>query len=230
MCGRYTLKTAPDQWGQLLLPLINASEIQSDWKPRFNIAPTQNILAITLAEQTGGYLAQYFRWGLVPSWAGDLTIGNRMINARSETLHEKRSFIAALAKRRCLIVADGYYEWQKLSGGKKQPHWISPAQGGVVTFAGLWEENFKASDKVVKSCTIITTEACAKLASIHDRMPATLTAENALEWLDMNRDSTRAQELLAPMEDSFYTTKPVSTHVNNARHEDPECLDSPPGE
>lgn len=224
MCGRYTLKTPPDQWGQLLLPLIDAQALQPSWKPRYNIAPTQQILAIASMPE-GQLIVDYFRWGLVPAWASDLAIGNRMINARSETLSEKRSFAGPLSKRRCMILADGYYEWQKLPGGAKQPCWIAPANGGVIQLAGLWETNKKATGQEIQSCTIITTAANSALASVHDRMPVMLTGDAARNWMSPDCDSKEAQSLLGAAEDDFFTIHKVSNYVNNARHEGPQCLE-----
>ncbi len=223
MCGRFTLKTPPDQWGQLLLPLIDVREVSRTWQPRYNVAPTQNVVAVT-AEDQQGLVASYFRWGLIPSWAADLSVGNRMINARSETLHEKRSFSGALKRRRCLIIADGYYEWQKLDNGK-QPFWIAPRSGGVMQLAGLWEQNVKATGEPIRSCTIITTAANDALSSVHDRMPALLTGASAERWADPTCAADEAQALLGPAENDFLTARKVSQLVNNPRNDRPECVE-----
>lgn len=227
MCGRFTLKTPPDQWTQLLLPIVDLSAIQAEWQPRYNIAPTQDILALArVGDDRPSVSAQYFRWGLVPFWANDLSIGNRMINARSETLSEKRSFATPLKKRRCLIVADGYYEWQKTGSKTKQPYWITPRVGGVIQFAGLWERNTRLDATPVLSCTIITTPAANALAEIHDRMPAVLMGPAAEQWMDPECTAEEAASLLGPTDDDFFQTQKVSTHVNNARHEDPQCIEA----
>ena len=180
MCGRFTLKTPPDQWGQLLLPLLDIEVAKANWGPRFNVAPTQNIVAIAVDCESAERFTDYFRWGLVPSWAEELSIGNRMINARAETISEKRSFTGPLKNRRCVVIADGYYEW-KTEGKLKQPYWIHPPDGGVFAMAGLWETNRRATGQPVKSCTIITTAANEKLAEVHDRMPVVLVDEALAE-------------------------------------------------
>ena len=239
MCGRLTLKTAPDQWAQLLLPSLDFARLGYAWQPRYNIAPTQNIVTIAnqpdldtgvgIAGRAGegsGQSLQYalFRWGLVPSWSADLSIGSRMINARYETLREKKSFIGPLRQRRCLIVADGYYEWQQLDAKRKQPHWISPTAGGVMQLAGLWETNSRASERPISTCTIITTAANTRVSEIHDRMPVILAGSAAERWMATDCDADEAYDLLAPAADDFLTHRAVSSHVNNARHEDEGCL------
>lgn len=228
MCGRYTLKTPPDQWGQLLLPILESNVPDSqawrdDWQPRYNIAPTQNVLAVRV-DDGGHWQADYFRWGLIPSWAQELSIGNRMINARAETVDEKRSFASAFKKRRCLVVADGYYEWQKRADGTKQACWITPTDGGVVGFAGLWESNSRATDHAVKSCTIITTSASSDLEAIHDRMPAVLQGAAAEQWMRPECDAELAKSLLVPAEVNSFQVTRVSNYVNNPRHQSSECI------
>ncbi|MEM7478283.1 MAG: SOS response-associated peptidase [Planctomycetota bacterium] len=230
MCGRYTLKTPPDQWGQLLLPIVESAnaatpegEAALDWRPRYNIAPTQNVLALTSSAE-GDWILDYYRWGLVPSWAQELAIGNRMINARAETLPEKRSFSGPLKKRRCMILADGYYEWQKLGDGTKQACWISPQDDQVICLAGLWESNRRATGEEVYSCTIITTSANGFLSPIHDRMPVVLEGQAAEQWMDSDCPADEAHQLLGTTEDEFFKVTRVSKLVNNPRNEVPECL------
>ncbi len=222
MCGRFTLKTNPDCWAQLLLPLTFASPATADWQPRYNIAPTQSVLAVTSSD--AGTTVDSFRWGLLPFWAKDLSIGNRMINARSETLSEKRSFAKPYDSQRCLILADGYYEWQKLSGGGKRPTWISPADGGLMLMAGLWESNSRATDSLVRSCTIITTAANSVLADIHDRMPVVISPEDAKLWLNPNRDGNAVGELLNATEPGYFRFHEVSTLVNSPKNDLPDCI------
>lgn len=231
MCGRFTLKTPPDQWSQLLLPILdegfsnntNFRELTSHWQPRYNIAPTQNILAIR-ADEEGNCLLDFFRWGLIPAWASELSIGNRMINARGETLHQKRSFASLLKNRRCMVIADGYYEWQKLREGGKQACWISPKAGGVLFFAGLWESNRKATGDWLKSCAIITTAASPALSHVHDRMPAVVSGANAELWMNPQCDSEEARSLLGAADEDFFQITQVNRFVNNPRHDGPECL------
>ena len=240
MCGRLTLKTPPSQWSQLLLPVIDSDPLWAHWQPRYNVAPTQSIVVI--ANDTDGSLTTkssrqestpeesqpYFawqRWGLVPSWASDLSIGSRMINAHRETLREKKSFVGPLQKRRCLIVADGYYEWRKGDDGTKQPFWITPSDGGMLQLAGLWEINSRAKPAAVTTCTIITTAANASVDAIHDRMPVVLRGDAAAQWLSPRSAAEEAYALLEPAaEASELRTQAVNTYVNNARHEGPECL------
>lgn len=224
MCGRFTLKTPPDQWGQLLLPLADCMARVRSFQPRYNIAPTQNIWAIVYSAEAAALELDSLRWGLVPGWADDLAIGNRMINARRETLAEKRSYRGPLEKRRCLILADGYYEWEKLSQGGKQPYWITARAGGVFQLAGLWELNQRATGQPTSSCTLITTAANAALTRIHDRMPVVMCDAAAQRWMEPDCGSQEAQELLGPADDDFFTAQAVSTHVNNPRHEGPACV------
>lgn len=222
MCGRFTLKTPPIEWGQLLLPELDVSSIMSDWQPRYNIAPTQPIVGV-LRTSEGAIQTNAFRWGLVPFWADDLSIGNRMINARLETLPEKPAFRGPLASRRCAIIADGYYEWQA-QGKTKQPFWIHRDQEQLFAFAGLWERNRKASEQEVLSATIVTANASDALASIHNRMPAILSGLALSRWLDPATSADEAINLLTDERVTDLEASPVSTHVNNPRHEDATCL------
>lgn len=226
MCGRFTLKTNPDSWAQLLLPLVVPQLPPGEWKPRYNIAPTQDILAISGGQEQ--HMFSHFRWGLVPFWAGELSIGNRMINARRETLSEKKSFAKLLEDRRCLIVADGYYEWQKRSTGSKRPCWISPASGGVTLLAGLWDSNSKATGAVVRSCTLITTAANDALSEIHDRMPVVISPERAGEWLDKDVSSVQASGLLGPAANDYFCVREVATLVNSPKNDSPACIEPVP--
>ena len=223
MCGRLTLKTPPDQWGQLLLPLLGIGVVKSNWMPRYNVAPTQNIVAIAVDCESAERFTDYFRWGLVPSWAEDLSIGNRMINARAETIGEKRSFTGPLKNRRCVVIADGYYEW-KTEGKLKQPFWIHPTDGGVFAMAGLWETNRRATGQPVRSCTIITTSANEKLAEVHDRMPVVLVEEALQRWLSPNFSADDAPSLLKSAPKEYFDTRAVDRRVNNARIDDEDCL------
>lgn len=208
-------------------------------QPRFNIAPTQPIVAITAASQGNGNTATFFQWGLVPSWAKDVAIGSKMINARSETVAEKPAFRAAFRRRRCLIPASGFYEWQKRPGAAKLPFWISAADGGLLTFAGLWENWISADGSELQTCTIITTTANDSLAPIHARMPVILAREDFGAWLDANdeTDTAAALALLRPAPAKITTAWPVSTRVNNVRNDDASLVEpaespaeAPPGD
>lgn len=224
MCGRLTLKTAPGEWGQLLLPLVSELHLPQEFQPRYNIAPTQPLYAVASNLQPGQSSLTELRWGLVPSWATELSIGNSMINARHETLLEKRSFKGPLEKRRCLILADGYYEWYRVSSKAKQAYWITPADGTLLLLAGLWETNQRATGELVHSCTVITTAANQSMAAIHDRMPVALVGPTAQQWLDPNCSQQQAYDLLGPVDNDFFKPLAVSNFVNNARHEGPECI------
>ena len=223
MCGRFTLKTAPDQWGQLLLPIIDRTTV-TDWRARYNIAPTQPIIAIVQDAATGGFLAQYFRWGLIPSWANDVTIGNRMINARAETVAEKPSFRKPLAQRRCAVIADGYYEWKQVEK-RKQPYWIHRPDMSLFAMAGLWETNAKAAPTAIQSCALITTSASLGVSPVHDRMPVMLLGSDLRDWLDPTLPTPRIQSLLKSAPDDFLEAYPVDMRVNSAKFDGPESIE-----
>lgn len=225
MCGRFTLRSPAADWCQLFLPQLAPEQLPFDDPPRYNIAPTQSIVCV-LREATGeDRQAVKTRWGLVPPWADDLSIGNRMINARGETVDSKASFKKAFVSRRCLIPADGYYEWMKTDDGK-QPYLIQPRGGGLFAMAGLWETNRRVAedDVPIRTCTIITTNANQATSHLHHRMPVILDENDFDRWLDPGfRDSEALKELLLPAPEDLLNTTPVSRHVNNPRNEDPKC-------
>ncbi len=222
MCGRLTLKTAPDQWGQLLLPLVDQLHLPGDFAPRYNIAPTQ--LLVGLTSEGSQRRLRNLRWGLIPSWASELSIGSSLINARRETLLEKRSFKGLMGKHRCLVVVDGYYEWHRLTAKTKQTYWITPSEDSLMLLAGLWDNNPKASGQSIDSCTLITTAANSAMSSIHDRMPMPLVGQAAQLWLDPGYKTEQAVELLTAVDESFFKTQAVSSYVNNVRNQGPECI------
>ena len=194
---------------------------------RFNIAPTQNILCLHHDLQRDHLTAAHHRWGLIPAWAKDIAIGARMINARSETLDSKPSFKRALARRRCVIPMDGYYEWTKTAGGEgKQPFLIEPVDGQVKFMAGLWEENQQLGDGgAIHSCTIITTPANSTTAHVHQRMPAFLRECDFSAWLDPQcHDASQLKTLLRPAERDLLKLTAVSCRVNSPRNEDEKCV------
>ena len=237
MCGRFTLKTPPAEWGQLLLPLVEmGGPVIQQWQPRYNIAPTQSIVAVVAGErqlvsgntQDIAPRLEWLRWGLVPGWAADLAVGNSMINARGESVHEKRSFKGPLAERRCLVLADGYYEWQAAAAGKKkQPFWIHQPGEQVFMMAGIWERNRKATGTWVTSCAIITTAASQDVAGVHDRMPVILDEAQAEQWLAEDQSIDQLREYLISAPTGSLIFRPVSTQVNNPRHEGAVCLQAP---
>ncbi|MGB0597701.1 MAG: SOS response-associated peptidase [Rubripirellula sp.] len=227
MCGRFTLRAPAADWCQLLLPELIPEAIPIHDPPRYNIAPTQPIVCLLREAAGQPPTAVKARWGLVPPWAKDLAIGNRMINARGETVDTKASFKKPLAAHRCLIPADGYYEWTKTETGK-QPHLIELIKGGPFAMAGLWDVNrsFAEDGQPIRSCTIITTQANQTTAHVHDRMPVILNPTDFQRWLDPGfRDLTKLKQLLQPASESLLKTTLVSRHVNNVRHEDPTCVD-----
>ena len=219
MCGRFAFYS-PSEATAALFGAASSTEVV----PRYNIAPTQYIAAVRRDEQDAPELAM-FRWGLVPSWAKDPSIGNRMINARAETVAEKPSFRSAYKKRRCLILADGFYEWRK-QGDAKTPYFISLADESPFAFASLWEHwHSKESDESLQSTAIITTAANEFMAQLHQRMPVVMRPEQAERWLGGD------MELLSEVIDNppAFRAWPVDRKVNNARNEDSALID-PAGE
>ena len=209
MCGRFAFYSP----SEATAALFGASG-SLDIKPRYNIAPTQDIAAICL-DKDGGRELKSLRWGLVPSWAKDPSIGNRMINARAETVAEKPSFRAAYRKRRCLVLADGFYEWHTESSGKT-PYFISPGDGSPFAFAGLWEHwQNKDSDETLYSATLMTMAANEFMSALHHRMPIVLDPARADTWLAGGDDTIQnaAQAALS------LKAWPVGREVNNPRNE-----------
>ena len=219
MCGRFTL-TSPAEVVAELFELTQVPELP----PRYNICPTRNVAAIRRGADGGARELAELRWGLIPPWAKDTKIGARMINARAETLSEKPSFRSAFKRRRCLVVADGFYEWKKSERGK-QPYYIRMNDGRPIAFAGLWERWKAPSGITVESCTIITTEPNALMADLHNRMPVILSPPVYSQWLDPTmKDPTQLRDLLAPYEPNDMQADPVSTLVNSPSNDSPECV------
>jgi putative SOS response-associated peptidase YedK len=221
VCGRFTLR-APgsaiaENFGLGAAPQVAA---------RYNIAPAQKILAVRVSE--GERVAESRVWGLVPEWAAAPTIGQRLINARAETLAAKPAFRTAFRKRRCLIPADGFYEWAPGSPDK-QPHHIAREDGGVFGFAGLWASWRSETGQELESCTIVTTEAHEALRRIHSRMPVVLKRDEYAEWLDPELcDAARLQPMLASRGQSGWVARAVGRRVNDVRNDDPGCLEPVP--
>ena len=226
MCGRFSI-TDPDE---ALRALFGYNGPPLDMAPRYNVAPTQSVPVVRLGENGARAIAQ-LRWGLVPAWAKEIGIGARMINARAETVAEKPAFRAAMKARRCLVPADGFYEWQGVAG-KKQPYRITIAGGRPFAFAGLWERwRDPAGPKdaaPVETFAIVTTAAAPAIARIHERMPVMLTQREDLEaWLDAAANPPdKVQKLLAPYAGQDLAAEAVSTKVNNARYDGPDCIAS----
>jgi putative SOS response-associated peptidase YedK len=222
MCGRFTLRTPAYKLAEAF-----GVEVRANLAARYNIAPSQDIAALR-AQGDGQRELVMLRWGLVPGWAKDPAMGNRMINARAETVAEKPAFRAAFRQRRCLIPADGFFEWQKTPDGSKQPYLMARPDGEPFTMAGLWEHwQPPGTDEPLETCTIITTEANETVAPIHHRMPVILSASDREAWLDPAPPSAEAlAALLRPAPDDTLIAQAVDRHVNNARHDDPACIES----
>ena len=221
MCGRYTLSDPGDLVTEL------GVEVQGDLglEPRYNIAPTQSVPAVRQRAEDGARELWLFHWGLIPYWAKEASIGNRMINARSETAAEKPSFRNAFKRRRCLILTDGFYEWVKMGKGK-QPHHIHFEGRRPFVFAGLWEYWSKGPEGPIESCTILTTEANETIQPLHHRMPVILDREHWDLWLDPTVSEREVlQPLLKPYAEGALRYEPVSKLVNNPRNDVPQCLD-----
>ncbi|RMH21606.1 MAG: SOS response-associated peptidase [Acidobacteria bacterium] len=219
MCGRYTL-TDPDE----LVEALDA-EVKGELRPRFNVAPTQEAPAVRVRRDTGGRVVMPLRWGLIPFWAKDAAIGNRMINARAETVAEKPAFRTSLRRKRCGVLADGFYEWRKEDGGK-QPYFIHLKGRRPFLMAGLWDRWEKGPEGPIDSFTIITTDANERLRELHHRMPVILPEDAWATWLDPELDE--AAELIpllrpcAPGDVDFY---PVSRMVNRPQNDVPACVE-----
>jgi len=220
MCGRYSL-TSP---AEAMVALFDAGPL-AGFQPRYNVAPSQAMPVVRHAE-AGGREWAWLRWGLIPSWAKDPAIGNRMINARSESVADKPAFRAAFRRRRCLVPADGFYEWQQ-QGGVKQPWRITLAEGGPFAFAGLWERWSPGAGEAVETYTILTTAANRSLAPIHPRMPVILAPEHYAVWLGDGQaaDPRLLEPLLAPYPDARLVATAVARRVNDPRHDDAGCLE-----
>jgi putative SOS response-associated peptidase YedK len=218
MCGRFTLATRPQQIADEF-PLFDLPELA----PRYNIAPTQTVAVARILPEGPKREIALLRWGLVPSWAADPSVGTRMINARAETAATKPAFRAAYRKRRCLVLADGFYEWQKV-GKKKQPYRFCIKEHELFAFAGLWE-HWEREGKALETCSILTTTANDLVRPCHERMPVILPRTEYERWLDpANQTGPDLDALLRPLPADLMTAYPVSPVVNNARHDAPDCV------
>ena len=227
MCGRFTLRSpagvVAEQFALFEVP---------PFAPRFNIAPSQPVPVVRLAlrgPQPQRELV-WLRWGLVPGWAKDPAIGNRMINARSETVADKPAFRTALRRRRCLVAADGFYEWQrplpKAAGRRKQPYFIRLRDDRPFALAGLWELWEGPDHSHVESCTLLTTEPNELIRPIHNRMPVILAVDDYPRWLDPAIEKPEPlAPLLRPYPSDQMTAYPVSTLVNSPANDDPRCVE-----
>ncbi|HKH76481.1 MAG TPA: SOS response-associated peptidase [Rubrobacteraceae bacterium] len=218
MCGRYTLASPTERLAEEFG--VDASSIEL--APNYNVAPTQKVAAVL--EEGGQRRLEVLRWGLIPPWADDPGIGSRMINARSETAPGKPSFRRAFRERRCLIPADGFYEWQRTNGAK-QPYYIHMEDGRPFAFAGLWESWSKGGEGEIRTCTILTTGANALVGEVHDRMPVILAHDAYDVWLDPASERDELTGLLAPYPEDEMDAYPVSRFVNSPSNNDPRCIE-----
>jgi len=217
MCGRFTITSVDDlidEFGELVLP--------AELRPRYNVAPTQPVPII--ANDNRGAV-RLVRWGLIPYWAKDMAIGNRMINARSETAASKPAFRSAFARRRCLVLADGFYEWKR-EGKAKTPFYICRRDRRPFSFAGLWERWKAPDDAEVLSCTILTGPANDLMTPIHDRMPIIVAREDRDRWLAEERlPADAVADILSPPPSEGYERFEVSRLVNSPSNDTPECVE-----
>ena len=218
MCGRYAFFSPAEAVRRTF-----ALDVVPDLEPRYNIAPTQDVPAVRAGDE-GGRVFAMLHWGLVPKWAKERAIGNRMINARAETLAGKPSFRDAFRRRRCLVPADGWYEWQPAPGGK-QPWFIRGKDGRPLAFAGLWERWKDPAGAQLESCAIVTTDAAESIRKIHDRMPVVLGEGDWDRWLDAAfSDTDKLSELLRPFDAGALEAWPVSRLVNAPKNQGPELI------
>ncbi|MCD6307608.1 MAG: SOS response-associated peptidase [Candidatus Latescibacteria bacterium] len=220
MCGRFALgppaKSLAEHYRLDVIPDIG---------PRYNIAPTQDVATICRTSPAEGLALKMRRWGLVPSWAKDMKIGSKLINARSETVADKPAFRAALRRRRCLIPASGFFEWKRRDGSK-QPYYFTLKDGGIMSFASLWECWKEGGGRVVESCTILTTGANGLMEPIHSRMPVIVDPSDYNLWLNPAiTDAGHLQPLLAPYPAEKMGRYPVGSLVNSPQNDDPQCIE-----
>ena len=219
MCGRYRLSRRK----QIVEEYFDAVSGEEEWSPRYNIAPTQPVPVIRQNPKEPVRELSLMRWGLIPSWSKDPSAAAKMINARSETASAKPAFRDALRFRRCLIPADGFYEWSRMAKAK-QPYCFEVNEGELFAFAGLWDRWKDPSEKWVKTCSILTTIPNAVTASVHDRMPVILDPDSYDLWLDPGMTNVAAvSELLRPCDARLIRCYPVSTRINSVGNDDEEC-------
>jgi putative SOS response-associated peptidase YedK len=219
MCGRYRLSRRK----QLVEEYFGAVSEEGEWNPRYNVAPSQPVLTIRQDACEPVRKLSAMRWGLVPSWAQDPSIGYKTINARSETVATTPSFREPFKSQRCLVPADGFYEWAR-EGKSKQPYCFEVNGGEMFAFAGLWDRWRNPQGKTIESCTILTTTPNSLLADIHDRMPVILSPDNYDIWLDPAfRDTPSVSQMLRPFDSVLMRRYPVSVRVNQVQHDDADC-------
>jgi putative SOS response-associated peptidase YedK len=219
MCGRYRLSRRK----QVVEEYFGAVTEEYEWTPRYNVAPNQSILTIRQDSREPVRTLSTLRWGLIPSWAKDTSVAFKTINARSETVATTASFREPFKSQRCLIPADGFYEWKR-NGKMKQPYCFEVNDGELFAFAGLWDRWRDLQGNVTESCTILTTTPNSLLVDIHDRMPVILNPADYDLWLDPGfKDAGSLSEMLKPFDAALMKRYPVSTRVNNVLNDDPDC-------
>jgi putative SOS response-associated peptidase YedK len=221
VCGRFVSASPPDDIARYFDAVVPEEALAARW----NVAPTDDVYGVVFRH--GRRQMEVFHWGLVPLWAKDPSVGSRMINARAETVATRNAFRPALESRRCLIPADGFYEWRKQPGTRtKQPFFIRRADGQPMAFAGLWETWRDPQGGVLRSCTIVTTEANDDVAPLHDRMPVILEPRHWDRWLaEQDGDPSRLTPLLVPAAPGIVTLQPVGRLVNSVRNDGPELIE-----
>lgn len=222
MCGRYTLAAPSPADVRARFPVGETVEVHR----RFNVAPSDEVLAVT-TDREGAPRGELLRWGLVPSWAKSPDTGLKMINARVETVAERPAFRRAFERYRCLIIADGFYEWQRLPNGPKQPFHITRADRAPFAFAGLWSIWYREDGTKLRSCTILTATPNSAIAPLHDRMPVILERDAEELWLDPASSSEQLMDALGGLGSAGTALHPVGPAVNDARYDGPECLQPP---
>jgi putative SOS response-associated peptidase YedK len=219
VCGRYTLAAPNPAEVRGRFPIGESIEIRQ----RFNVAPGDEVLAVT-TDRDGNPRGELLRWGLVPSWAKRPDTGLKMINARVETAAERPAFKRAFERYRCLIIADGFYEWRRQPAGPKQAFHITRSDRGLFAFAGLWSIWYGENNQKLRTCTILTTAASSAIAPLHDRMPVILDRAAESAWLEPARPASRLHELLGGLSPDATALRAVGPAVNDARYDGPECL------
>lgn len=230
MCGRFVATAGPSELAQHFE--VDEVVIPEEPEPRYNVAPTLEVPVVAESRSSGTRRLGLLRWGLVPSWAKDPSIGNKLINARAESAGEKPAFRKALSRRRCLVPADGFYEWKRPVGGKgpKQPYLIQHADGSPLALAGLWElwrpPGSSQDEPFLRTFTILTTSANEVISELHDRMPVVIPQSGWDRWLDPEvEDAEEVRDLMVPAPSEDFHLIPVSTKVNNVRNEGPELIE-----
>jgi len=219
VCGRYSLAVPDPGLLRQRFPIGEAIEI----RPRFNVAPGDQVLAVT-TDRDGRPRGELLRWGLVPPWSSSPAGGAKMINARAETVAERPAYRKAFERFRCLIIADGFYEWRRVDGGRKEAFHITRTSGAPFAFAGLWSVWHRDQPDALRSCSIITTAANASISALHDRMPVILSQEEEDPWLDHSLPAPALHELLHGLTADQTALRHVGPAVNDARYDGPECL------